>query len=144
MLKDITLGQYFPLDSPIHKLDPRTKIIFTLLYIGLVFFADSLWGYLTVAVFCFLIIVLLKIYFFVILKSIKPMIFIIMFTAAINVLFTGGEDILWKYKFLLFLFLNFIFEDNLVFAIFFCKILCYTDKNRKVIAVLLAVFSQTV
>ena len=77
MLKDITLGQYFPLDSPIHKLDPRTKIIFTLLYICLVFFADSLWGYLTVAVFCFLIIVLSKIHFSVILKSIKPMIFII-------------------------------------------------------------------
>ena len=98
MLKDITLGQFFPLDSVIHKIDPRFKIMFTLLYIILIFFADSLAGYLTVAVFSIVIISLSKVGFKVVLKSIKPLLFIIIFTAVINLFFTGGEKILWQYK----------------------------------------------
>jgi len=98
MLKDITLGQYFPLDSPIHKLDPRTKILFTLIYIILVFFADSLMGYMCVGVFCFGVILLSKIHIATILKSAKPLLFIIIFTAIINVFFTGGDNIIWQYK----------------------------------------------
>lgn len=100
MLKDITLGQYFPLDSPIHKLDPRTKIVFTLLYIVLVFFADSAIGYAAVAIFCFGVILLSKIRLSIVFKSVKPLIFIIMFTAVINIFFTGGDEVLWEYKFL--------------------------------------------
>ena len=72
MLKDITLGQYFPLDSVIHKIDPRFKIIFTLLYIVLVFFADSLLGYALLFVFSFSLIKLSKVGFAPIFKSLKP------------------------------------------------------------------------
>lgn len=52
MLKDITLGQYFPMDSPIHRMDPRFKIVFTLVFIILVFFANSVASYAAVALFC--------------------------------------------------------------------------------------------
>ena len=98
MLKDITLGQYFPLDSLVHKIDPRFKIIFTLLYIILVFFADSLLGYALVALFCFAIIKLSKVGFIPVFKSIKPLLFIICFTALVNIFFTGGENVVFKWK----------------------------------------------
>ncbi len=100
MLNDITLGQYFPLDSSIHRLDPRTKILSTLLYIILVFFADSAIGYAGVAIFCFGIIRASKIHFKTVLKSIRPLIFIILFTAVINIFFTADDNIIWQYKFI--------------------------------------------
>ena len=77
MLKDITLGQFFPLDSPIHKLDPRLKIMFTLAFIVLVFFADSIPGYLAVMLFLGITVKLSKIKFRIVLKSAKPLLFII-------------------------------------------------------------------
>ncbi len=100
MLKDITLGQYFPLDSVIHRLDPRFKIIFTILYIVLIFFANSPMTYLFVALFCFLVIRLSKIKVLTVLKSVKQLVFVILITAVINILFTGGSDILWSWKFI--------------------------------------------
>ena len=100
MITDITLGQYFPIESVIHKIDPRAKILFTLLYIVLVFFADSLITYALVAFFCMSVIVLSKIKFSVVIKSVKPMLFVILVTAIINVFFTGGTDVLWSYKFI--------------------------------------------
>ena len=51
MLKDITLGQYFPMDSPIHSLDPRIKIVLTLFFIIAIFFIQSLWGFLAVTLY---------------------------------------------------------------------------------------------
>ena len=100
MLKDITLGQYFPTDSVIHKIDPRFKIMFTLAYIIFVFLVDSLPGYIFVGLFTFTLIKLSKISFLVVFKSVKPLLFIIAFTAIINLFFTGGEDVLFSWRFL--------------------------------------------
>ncbi|MBO5743396.1 MAG: energy-coupling factor transporter transmembrane protein EcfT [Clostridia bacterium] len=100
MLTDITLGQYFPIDSVIHKIDPRAKILFTLFYIILVFLADSYVTYGLVALFSISVVVLSKIKFTVVLKSLKPMLFVIIITAVINVFFTSGTEILWSYKFI--------------------------------------------
>ena len=100
MLKDITLGQYFPTDSVVHKIDPRFKIMFTLAYIILVFLADSLAGYILVGCFTFGLIKLSKISFSVVFKSVKPLLFIIAFTAVINLFFTGGDDVIFSWKFL--------------------------------------------
>jgi len=98
MITDITLGQYFPIESAIHKIDPRAKILFTIVYIILVFLADSPISYGFVALFCISVILLSKIKFSVVIKSVKPMLFVILITAIINVFFTGGKDILWSYK----------------------------------------------
>lgn len=100
MLRDITIGQYFPIESPIHRLDPRFKIMFTLAYIILVFFADSLPGYIAVAAFSFVIVRLSKIKLSLILKSLKPLAVIIAVTAVINLFFTGGENVLFQWKFI--------------------------------------------
>ena len=53
MLRDITLGQYYPVESPIHRLDPRTKLAGTLIFIVSLFLANSWLGYLIAAVFLF-------------------------------------------------------------------------------------------
>lgn len=100
MLKDITLGQYFPAESVIHRLDPRTKIVFTFLFIVAVFIADSVISFAFSAAFVLYIIFLSKIKLTYILKSLKPVVFLILFTAVINIFFTGGDDIIFKLSFL--------------------------------------------
>ena len=91
MISDITLGQYFPGNSPLHRLDPRTKIILTLAFIVTVFFANNpiTFAFLALAA-CFFI-AISRISLSVVIKGIKPIIFIILFTALINIFMTGGE-----------------------------------------------------
>lgn len=100
MLKDITLGQYFPADSVIHSLDPRIKIVFTFLFIIAVFIANSAASFAFSAAFILYIIFLSKIKLTYILKSLKPVIFLILFTAVINLFFTGGDDVVFEFSFL--------------------------------------------
>ena len=56
MLRDITLGQYYPVDSPVHRLDPRTKLFGTMVFIISLFVADNIWGYLLATVILALVI----------------------------------------------------------------------------------------
>lgn len=91
MINDITLGQFFPVDSPIHRLDPRVKILSSLCFIVAVFFANGLSGYVFVAAFTFAVILLSKVPVRLYLKGLKPLIFIIVFTSAINLFMTDGE-----------------------------------------------------
>ena len=73
MLKDVTLGQYFPGQTPIHKLDPRTKLVFVILYIVVLFLAKWFVSYLLVAAFLGAVIWISKIHLSVIFKSLKPL-----------------------------------------------------------------------
>ncbi len=99
MIKDITIGQYYPTNSIIHKLDPRTKILSTFLYIIFLFVADSIWGYLAAFLFLVAVIILSKIPVSYVLRGLKAVIFIIILTVIINALWTPG-NILWQWKFL--------------------------------------------
>ena len=91
MISDITLGQFFPGDSIIHKLDPRTKIILTVLFIVTVFLTSNPISFLVLTLFTLLLIFLSRISLAVILKGIKPIIYVLIFTAIINVFMTDGE-----------------------------------------------------
>lgn len=91
MIKDITIGQYFPGNTLIHRLDPRIKIIVSLLFIVTLFFIDSFLPYLFVLGFILLIINASKVPLKFILKGIRPLMFIIGLTFLINMFFTGGE-----------------------------------------------------
>lgn len=91
MLKDITLGQYFPADSPVHALDPRIKILLTLFLIIAVFFIESLWGFAAVALYVALAVALSKLSFKMVIKGIRPILFLVIFTALINLFMTNGE-----------------------------------------------------
>lgn len=92
MISDITLGQFFPGKSPIHRLDPRTKIILAILFIVGVFLASNPISFLFLVIVTAALIPLSGISFKVILKGIKPIIFVVIFTMIINVFLTTGEN----------------------------------------------------
>ncbi|MEG0594034.1 MAG: energy-coupling factor transporter transmembrane component T, partial [Christensenella sp.] len=100
MLKNITLGQYFPGETLIHRLDPRIKILVALLFLITVFAVRTMWGFLALALLFLAIIMIAKIGAVTILRSIRPLLFIIIFTFILNVLFYNGETIYWQWGFL--------------------------------------------
>ena len=93
MLKDITLGQFFPGDTIVHRLDPRTKLILVIVYIITLFSAKNFVTYGLVLVFLATVIALSRIQLKTILKSLKPLLFIIVLTAVLNLFYTPGEEL---------------------------------------------------
>ncbi|MGN0629590.1 MAG: energy-coupling factor transporter transmembrane component T family protein [Oscillospiraceae bacterium] len=93
MLKDITFGQYFPGDSVLHRMDPRMKLILTVAYIALLFVADGMIPLLFGAAFVVLAYALSKLSWKLVLRCIKPIIPIVVFTAVLNIFFIGGEPL---------------------------------------------------
>ena len=91
MLKDITLGQYFPGDSIVHRLDPRTKLIMLIVYIVALFCAVSWVSYGIVFAFLAAAIAISKISVKAIVRGMKPLILILVFTGVLNLFFTVGE-----------------------------------------------------
>ena len=100
MLKDITLGQYFPGNSPIHRMDPRTKLLALILYIVTIFIADGLIPYIICAAGLVAVIRISRIPLKLIMKSLKPIVIIIIFTGALNILYTPGTELfrLWIFR----------------------------------------------
>lgn len=99
MLKDITLGQYFPGNSVIHRLDPRTKLVGLIAYIIALFMAASWVSYGIMLTFLVVLVALSTIPVKALFKGMKPLIFILIFTGLLNLLFTDGETELvtfWK------------------------------------------------
>ena len=94
MLKDITLGQYFPGNSFIHRLDPRTKLIMLIVYIVALFVAVSWISYAVMLVFLIGCIAISKIPPKSIVRGMKPMVMILAFTAILNLFMTQGETVL--------------------------------------------------
>ena len=97
MFNDITLGQYFEADSALHRLDPRTKILLTIVYMVAVFLVDTLFAYAVLAVFLFVVIRLSKVPVGKVLRSVKPLLFILVFTFILNLFFTRSGDVLFAW-----------------------------------------------
>ncbi len=100
MLKDITLGQFFPGKSILHRLDPRMKIVLSILYIVVIFLCKNLAAFAFITLFTAAMVVLSGISLRTILKGIKPLIFILAFTAIYNLFFYGGDRLLVKLGFI--------------------------------------------
>ena len=100
MLKDVTLGQFFPGQTPIHKLDPRTKLVLVIVYIVALFLAKWFVSYAAIAAFLALVIAMSQIRLKVVLKNLKPLLFIIILTALLNLFYGQGEPIaqFWIFK----------------------------------------------
>ena len=100
MLKDITLGQYFPGNSLAHRLDPRTKILLTVLYIVALFCAKSFFSYGIVALLLITGVKISGVAPKALVKGLKPILFIICFTAILNLFYTPGEPLVtfWIFK----------------------------------------------
>ena len=97
MLRDITLGQYYPADSILHRLDPRVKFVGTLVYVISLFLFHN-WGYLLGTAFLAVMIKLSKVPFKFITKGLKSIFVLLAITMVFNILFTPGEVLvrIWK------------------------------------------------
>ena len=100
MLKDITLGQYFPGTTVAHKLDPRTKILLVVLYIVALFCAKGVVGYALMALCLAACVRISKVGIKQLMRGLKPVLFIIIFTGLLNLFFTPGDTYLLEWGFL--------------------------------------------
>lgn len=100
MLTNITLGQYFPGNSLIHRLDPRTKILATLIYIIAIFLASSPISYGILIAFAAVVIAISRLPWLLVLKSLKPIWIIVVLTLFIHMFTAPGEQIIFQWKFL--------------------------------------------
>lgn len=92
MLKDITLGQYFPGTTPVHRMDPRTKILLVIVYIVSLFVANGYVSYGLVMVFLITAVAVSKIRSKALLRGMKPLIFIVILTGLLNIFYTKGTE----------------------------------------------------
>ena len=97
MLKDITLGQYFPGQSIIHRLDPRTKLIMLVVYIVALFLAESWVSYGLMFLFLVTVILLSTIPIKSILRGMKPLVMILIFTGVLNLFFTQEGEVIFQF-----------------------------------------------
>lgn len=100
MLKDITIGQYFPGSSPVHHMDPRFKLIMTLLFIAMLFMGQHLYSICFGIVFCILALALSRIPVKLIWKSIKPLIPVLLITAILDLFMVDSGDVYLHWHFL--------------------------------------------
>ena len=100
MLRDITIGQHFPGDSPVHRLDPRIKLLLTLAYIIVLFAVPNISGMILAFAVVLGLYLVSKIPVKVLVRSMRPLLPIILFTAVLNLFFAAGEPIVqfWIFK----------------------------------------------
>ena len=115
MISDITLGQFFPGFSSLHRLDPRSKILIATLFIVGVFLANNTAAFVLLTLVTVFMIAVSRISFSVVLKGIKPIVFILIFTSILNIFMTDGEGApllsFWIIK---------IYKEGIIRAVFMC------------------------
>ena len=99
MIRDITIGQYYPADSVIHRLDPRVKLVGTLTFLISLFLFNNLIGYVVAGLFLATVIKLSKVPFSFIVRGLKTIMVLMLFTVVFNLFLTDGT-VLWQWKFI--------------------------------------------
>lgn len=99
MLGDITLGQYIPVDSPVHRLDPRAKLLLTILFIVCVFMVHTLWGYIPITLFLVITTLVAKIPPNMLFKGLKPLRLILILTFLLNLFLTQTGNTIFQLAF---------------------------------------------
>ena len=92
MLSDVAFGQYYPTESPVHRMDPRAKINFLIAYIVMIFIVKNFWGFLISGIFLSLAVAVSKVPLGSVLKSMKAILFLILFTFVLNVFFYESDE----------------------------------------------------
>ncbi len=100
MLGNITMGQYYPTDSAVHRLDPRVKILLTIGFIVGIFLVHSLWGYALALAFVYLMARLSRVPFKMLMRGLRPLRFILILTFVLNLFFAGEGTVLWQWSFI--------------------------------------------
>ena len=98
MFKDVAFGQYYPADSIIHRLDARVKMMLTLLFVIAIFFIKSYFGFMLTAVVLVAVVLLARLPMMSVLKSVKGVMFIILFTAILNLFLIKKGEVLWQWE----------------------------------------------
>ena len=95
MVRDITIGQYYPAKSVVHRLDPRVKLVSTLLYLISLFLFRSISGYLVATVFLVTVIQISRVPFSFIVRGLRPVVLLLMITVLFNLFLTRSGDVLF-------------------------------------------------
>lgn len=119
MLNDVTFGQYYPAKSVVHRLDPRTKLLALIVFIVLVFVSDNFYSLFACGVVIITAIAAARVPFGRVLRSVKGIIFILLFTAVLNLFFYKGATLLWGYGIINIYLEGIIFTVFLMFRLFF-------------------------
>lgn len=96
MIRDITIGQYYPADSKLHRLDPRVKIMCTLFFLISLFCIRNIWGYIVATFFLATVICISKVPFKFIVKGLRPVIMLLMITVIFNLLLTKTGTVVYE------------------------------------------------
>ncbi len=112
MIKDITIGQYIPGESFVHKLDPRLKILISLLFIINLFIVNNFKGYLFIFIFILCTTLIAKLSFKYIYKGLNPIFVLLLITAILNIFMTSGSELFFKWGFIT------IYKEGLIIAAF--------------------------
>ena len=99
-MKGIAFGQYYPANSPLHRLDPRVKIILTILYIVCSFICKNILSYALLLLSALLLVAFGRIPLKIVLRGLRGVLFVLAFTAALNIFWTSGEQMLFEWKFI--------------------------------------------
>lgn len=97
MMNKLIFGRYMPGDSFIHRLDPRAKLLASFYFIGIIFLANNWQTYLLLAIFTLFAVSLSKVDMKFFIRGIRPLIWLILFTVALQVLFTSGGEVYWHW-----------------------------------------------
>ncbi len=100
MMEKMIFGRYIPGDSFVHKLDPRSKLIFIFIFIAIVFLANNAVTYGLLLGFTLLTVFVSKIRLYFLLNGLKPILFLLVFTFLLHIFFTKEGDLLWKWQFI--------------------------------------------
>ena len=100
MFREITLGQYYPVDSAVHRLDPRTKLFGTMVFIASLFVADNIWGYVIATVVLAAVIKLTRVPVRFILRGLKAIMILLLISVSFNLFLTDGRILVkfWIFK----------------------------------------------
>lgn len=122
MLNDVTFGQYYPVKSYVHRLDPRTKLLALVAFIVLLFVSNNFYSMLACALLLFTAVFCARVPFKSVLRSVKGIIFILVLTSVLNIFFHGGERVLFSWKFITITLEGLMFALFLVLRLFFLVI----------------------
>ena len=130
MFRDITIGQYYPSGSVLHRLDPRVKLLGVLVYVAMLFVVNNIWGLIFPAAILAVLIIISKVPLSYILRGMKMLVFLIIFAVFFNLFFTEGEHMIWKWWIFKFSYEGILkavfFTVRLMFVVVGASMLTYT------------------
>ena len=113
MLNDVVFGQYYPVKSFVHKSDPRIKLLALIAYIVALFLADNFYSLALGIIVLIMAVIASRVPLGRVLRSVKAILVLLVFTAVLNLFFHGGDNLLWQWGIIK------IYREGVIFTVFF-------------------------